>query len=53
MAIKTSRKRKMHRRARALERILGNIKTYNGEGRFLAKLEKATEHVRNLKAKLS
>lgn len=53
MAIKTSRKRKMHRRAKALARILGNIKTYNGQEAFLAKLEKAVEHAKNLKAKLS
>ena len=44
-----------------MERILGNIKTYNGHkpsdpGQaepFLAKLEKAVEHAKNLKAKLS
>lgn len=52
MAIKTSRKRKLHRRAKALERILGNIKTYNGQEQFLDKLAKAVEHARNLREKL-
>lgn len=53
MAIKTSRKRKLHRRVKALARVMRDVTAYTGEERFLAKLEKAIEHARNLKAKLS